>query len=144
MFTIKDMKLIYSIHYDNRVEMCHPDDAPAAIVNAIARFQKVKGNTLIISGGPDNRMSYGQMVTGILDVISLPAPPAEKFAREPYYLDWYDTSKSQDLLRFQHKGFADYLDDYRKQLSRTLSPLFLPFMSLFVGPLFGKAIVRLM
>ncbi len=144
VFTLKDMKMIYSIPADNRVEMCHPEDAAVAIVNAISRFQEVKGNTLVVSGGPDNRMLYGEMVAQILDVMSLPVPPTEKFIKEPYYLDWYDTGKSQELLSFQHKGFKDYLDDYRRQLSRRFSPLFLPFMSLFVGPLFGKAIVRFM
>lgn len=144
VFNMKDMKMIYSIPFNNRVEICHPDDVAVAIVNAIFRFEEIKGNTLLVSGGPDNRMSYGQMVEAILDVISLPSPPAKKFAKEPSYLDWYDTRKSQELLSYQHKGFKDYLDDYRRQLSRKYSPLFLPFMSLFVGPLFGKAIVRFM
>lgn len=144
VFTVKDIKMIYSIPLGNRVETCHPDDVAVAIVNAVSRFNEIKGNTLIISGGENNRMSYQDMIAQILNVISLPVPPAQKFTKQPYYLDWYDTCKSQELLQFQRKTFSDYLDDYRKELSRKLSPLFLPFMSLFVGPLFGKVIVRLM
>ncbi len=144
VFGVDDMKRMYSIPLNNRLETCHPDDVAVAIVNAISRFDAVKGNTLIVSGGPAHRMLYGEMIEEILDAIALPVPPAEKFTKEPQYLDWYDTSKSEELLGFQHRSFRDYVRDYRKELSRKFSPLFLPFMSLFVGPLFGKAIVRVM
>jgi len=71
-------------------------------------------------------------------------PPARKFTRAPYYLDWYDTSKSQALLRFQRKTFVDYLKDYSRELARQYSPLFRPFMRRFVGPVFGKMVVQFM
>jgi len=144
IFGMDDMKRVFSIPLNNRVETCHPDDVAVAVVNALSKFDDVKGETLIVSGGPGHRMLYGEMIEEILNVIALPVPPAEKFNQEPCYLDWYDTSKSQELLAFQHKSFGDYVRDYRKQLTRKFSPLFLPFMTLFVGPLFGKAIVRFM
>ena len=144
VFGIGDMKRIFSIPLNNRLETCHPEDVAVAIVNALSRFDDVKGHTLVVSGGPDHRTTYREMIARILNVIGLPVPPAKKFSQEPCYLDWYDTSKSQELLRFQHRTFGDYLNDYRKELCRKFSPLFLPFMCSFVGLLFGKAIVRLM
>jgi nucleoside-diphosphate-sugar epimerase len=144
VFGVDDMKRMYSIPLNNRLETCHPDDVAVAIVNAVSRFDKVKGHTLIVSGGPGHRMLYGDMIQEILDVMALPVPPAEKFTKEPQYLDWYDTSRSEELLAFQHRTFRDYVRDYRNELARKFSPLFIPFMSLFVGPLFGKAIVRVM
>ncbi|MCJ7807384.1 MAG: hypothetical protein MUP73_01495, partial [Dehalococcoidia bacterium] len=62
----------------------------------------------------------------------------------PCYLDWYDTSKSQEMLDFQRNTFANYLSDYTRGLSRRYSSLFLPFMRYFVSPLFGKVVVQFM
>ena len=123
---------------------CHPDDTASAIISAVKKFDTVKGNTLVISGGPQQRMLYKDMIGRILKVLGLPIPPANKFTRKPYYLDWYDTRKSQELLCFQRKTFSDYLEDFSKELTRVYSPLFLPFMRYFVGPIFGKLVVRLM
>jgi hypothetical protein len=87
-------------------------------------------------------MYYQDMVGSIMGIMGLPLPPAHKFTQEPYYLDWYDTSGSQELLNFQRKTFADYLRDYAGGLTRRYSTLFLPFMRYFVSPLFGKAVVQ--
>jgi nucleoside-diphosphate-sugar epimerase len=141
---VSDLKRIFSIPLDNRIEFCHPDDLALAILNAVKNFSILKGNTLVISGGPDQQMLYKDMVRAILDVMGLPLPPAHKFTEQPFYIDWYDTSKSQELLDFQRKSFSDYLREYTQGLSRRYSSLFLPFMRYFVSPLFGKAVVQFM
>ena len=139
---VSDLKRMFSIPLSNRIEFCHPDDLALAILNAVKNFPLLKGNTLVISGGPDQQMLYKDMVGAILNVMGLPLPPANKFTQQPSYLDWYDTSKSQELLDFQRKSFADYLRDYTGGLSRRYSSLFLPFMRYFVSPLFGKTVVQ--
>jgi hypothetical protein len=113
-----------------------------AILNAIKNFDALKGDTLVISGGPEQRMSYRDMVGDIMGVMRLPLPPAEKFTKEPYYLDWYDTTKSQEFLKYQRKTFADYLRDYSQGLTRRYSTLFLPFMRYLVSPVLGKVVVQ--
>lgn len=143
-FEVSDLKRMFTVPLDNRVEFCHPDDLSIAILNAIKNFAAIKGNTLVISGGPDQRMSYRDMVGNIIGIMGLPLPPAQKFTKEPYYLDWYDTAKSQELLKYQQKTFADYLGDYAKGLTRRYSTLFLPFMRYFVSPVFGKVVVQFM
>ncbi|MBE0481680.1 MAG: NAD(P)-dependent oxidoreductase [Dehalococcoidia bacterium] len=143
-FELSDLKRMYTISLDNRVEFCHPDDLSVAIVNAVRGFDLVKGRTLIISGGPEQRMYYRDMLGSILGVMGLPVPPPTKFTREPSYLDWYDTSKSQQLLRFQRKTFRDYLADYTGGLARRYTAAFLPFMRYFVSPVLGRAVVRFM
>ena len=143
-FEVSDLKRMFTVPLNNRVEFCHPDDLSIAVLNAIKNFDAIKGNTLVISGGPDQRMSYRDMVGNIIGIMGLPLPPAEKFTREPYYLDWYDTTKSQELLKYQQKTFADYLGDYAKGLARRYSALFLPFMRYFVSPVFGKLVVQFM
>jgi nucleoside-diphosphate-sugar epimerase len=141
-FSLSDLKRMFTVPLNNRVEYCHPDDTASAIFNAIDNFDKVKGNTLVISGGPEQRMLYRDMVGAILKVVGLPLPPERKFTKEPYYLDWYDTAKSQKLLNFQHRSFGQYIRDYSRKLSRQYGPGFIPFMRHFVGPVFGKAIVQ--
>ena len=141
-FSVSDLKRMFTVPLNNRVEYCHPDDTASAILNAVKNFDSVKGNTLVISGGPEERMLYKDMIRRILGVMGLPVPPASKFTKEPYYLDWYDTTKSQKLLNFQHRSFADYIGDYSKQLATQYGPGFIPFMRRFVGPVFGKAIVQ--
>ncbi|MDY6893455.1 MAG: NAD(P)-dependent oxidoreductase [Chloroflexota bacterium] len=141
---VSDLKRMFSVPLNNRIEFCHPDDLAVAVVNAVRQFDDLTGNTLVISGGPDQRMLYKDMVGSILRVMGLPLPPADKFTREPYYLDWYDTSKSQKLLDFQRKTFAHYLEDYSSGLKKRYSALFIPWMRYFVGPLLGKVVVRFM
>jgi nucleoside-diphosphate-sugar epimerase len=141
-FSISDIKRMFTVPLNNRVEYCHPDDTALAILNAVKYFDLVKGNTLVISGGPQERMLYKDMLGRILGVMGLPVPPAHKFTGEPYYLDWYDTAKAQKLLNFQHRSFADYIRDFSRQLSNKYGPGFIPFMRRFVSPVFGKAIVQ--
>lgn len=143
-FEVSDLKRMFSVPLNNRIEYCHPHDTATAILNAVKNFDAVNGSTLVISGGREQRMLYGDMIAAILGVLGLPVPPARKFTREPYYLDWYDTSKSQVLLCFQRKTFVDYLKDYSRELARQYSPLFRPFMRCFVGPVFGKMVVQFM
>ena len=141
-FKMSDLRRMFTVPLNNRVEYCHPSDTAAAILNAVKNFDKVKGNTLVISGGPEQRMLYKDMIRAMMGIMGLPLPPARKFTTKPYYLDWYDTAKSQELLKFQRHTFADYLKDYSKELARQYGACFLPFMRRFVGPVFGKLIVQ--
>ncbi|MDD5711391.1 MAG: NAD(P)-dependent oxidoreductase [Smithellaceae bacterium] len=143
-FEVSDLKRMFTVPLDTRVEFCHPEDLALAILNAVKNFDAVKGDTLVISGGPEQRMLYREMVGRILNVMKLPLPPARKFTQEPYFLDWYDTTKSQKFLKFQKRTFADYLRDYSQGLAKQYTALFLPFMRNFVGPVFGRVVVYFM
>jgi nucleoside-diphosphate-sugar epimerase len=143
-FKVSDLRRMFSVPLNNRVEFCHPDDLSLAILNSMKNFKALKGNTLVISGGPEQRMLYKDMLGSILGVMGLPLPPAEKFNTEPYCLDWYDTSKSQELLKFQTRTFDDYLADYSRGLTKRYTPLFIPWMRYLVSPLFGKVVVQFM
>ncbi len=141
-FTISDIKRMFTAPPETPVEFCHPKDAATAIVNAVENFDKVNGETLVISGGPHQRMSYGEMVGSILGLMGLPLPPREKFSREPFYLHWYDTAKAQALLFFQQHSFSDYLRDLARSISQKYGPGFLGFMRHVVSPVLGKVIVQ--
>jgi len=138
------VKLMFRLPLTNRFEFCHPDDAILAIVNAVKYFEAARGNTLLIAGGLGQRMTYADVIGGALGVLGLPLPPARKFDQTPYCVDWYDTASSQELLHYQRKTYADFRQDMVRDFSRQFTPLFVPLMRYFVGPLFGRIIVRLL
>ncbi|MEE8373381.1 MAG: NAD(P)-dependent oxidoreductase [Dehalococcoidia bacterium] len=136
-----DMKTqMFIVPLENRVEFCHPDDATLAILNSVKWFDKVKGKTLMIGGGPSQRIQYKDMVGAALGTFGLPLPPRHKFSEEPFALDWYDTSESQELLQYQHKT----LDDYSRDLASQFPAPMIALMRRAVGPALGRLIVRLM
>lgn len=141
---VSDIKRLYDIPLNNRLEVCHPEEVSLAITNTIQNFEAVKGNTLIISGGPKGRILYKDMIRSVLGVLGLPLPSASKFAQQPYYLDYYDTSRSQFLLQYQHKTINDYLRDFRGTLAQRFTPVFLIFMCYFIGPVFGKMLMQIL
>jgi nucleoside-diphosphate-sugar epimerase len=143
IFGVSDFKRMFSIPLTNRIEHCHPDDTALAITNAVKEFENIKGHTLIVTGGPESRMLYSEMIKKMLGVVGLPLPPAHKFTSKPYYLDWYDSIKSELLLKYQRKTFDQYLADCERELSKYYSPMFIPLMRNFIGPVFGKIIVRM-
>jgi len=137
---ISDFKTqAFTIPLKNRVEFCHADDLALAILNAVKNFDRVKDSTLMIGGGPSQQMLYEDMLRATLNTFGLPLPPRHKFSREPFPLDWYDTTSSQELLQFQHKTLDDYCQDLAGQFP---SPL-IALMRHFIGPVFGKLIVRM-
>jgi len=140
-FKLTDMRYsFFSIPLENRVEFVHPEDVALAIVNAVENFDEVKDNTLVIAGGPSQQMLYKDMLQAVFRPLGLPLPPPRKFTKEPYDLDWYDTSRSQELLQFQHKN----LDDYSRDMSKRMFTPLVILMRYFIGPVFGRFIVRLL
>ena len=139
--SLNDVKTqMFIIPLENRVEFCHLDDATLAIVNSVKYFGEVKGRTLMISGGPSQRIRYKDLVGVAMGTFGLPLPPQHKFAQEPFALDWYDTSDSQALLNYQNKT----LDDYARELPRQFPAPLITLMRRFISPVFGRLIVRLM
>jgi len=138
------LRLMYRLPLGNRYEFCHPDNVVLALVNAIRYFQAAKGNTLVISGGPSQRMTYGQMLAAALGVLGLPLPPERRFSSAWYCCDWYETERSESLLHYQRKTFDDFLREMAGTVLGPLSPLLVPLMRRVVGPLLGRWIVRLL
>ncbi|MCL5952588.1 MAG: NAD(P)-dependent oxidoreductase [Chloroflexi bacterium] len=142
IFSRAELRYMFRIPLDNRIETSHPDDTALAIIKAIKYFDSMNGRTLVISSGPRGRMLHRERVRAILDILGLPLPPAERFSRQPAPMDWYDTTKSEQILHYQTRTFSDSLLDYRAALSRRYSPLFVPLMRYLVGPRLGRWIVR--
>jgi hypothetical protein len=80
------------------------------------------------------------MLERVLGTFGLPLPPESKFAQSPFCLDWYDTSKAQELLDYQKRTMEDYYQEFAAQFPGPL----ITVMQRFIGPAIGKYIVRLM
>jgi nucleoside-diphosphate-sugar epimerase len=142
IFSRNEFRYMFRIPLNNRIEIVHPDDTATAIVHAVRDFDKVKGNTFVVSGGAACRMLHRDRVKAITKVLGLPMPPAERFNKSPAPMDWYDTDKSQALLQFQQRTFDDCLRDYRKELAQRFTSFFPFLMRYIIGPVLGRLIVR--
>ncbi len=139
--TSSDTKFyMFRIPLRNRIEFTHPDDVALAILNSVKGFDAVKGSILMIAGGASQRMLYQDVLRAMLGTLGLPLPPSHKFSEEPLALDWYDTESPQALLNFQQKT----LDDYCKDLADRFPVPVVALMRYFIGPVFGRLIVRFM
>lgn len=142
VFTRKELQLMFSSPLEKKLETNHPINTATAIMNSIRNFDTVKGKTLIISGGSMSQILHRDQVNAIMKTWGLPLPPLKKFNQNPTNIAWYNTQESQALLNFQQFSFEDSMKDYEKELSKRFSPLFLFLMRKFIGPIFGKIIVR--
>jgi len=142
IFSRNEFRYMFRIPLNNRIEVIHPDDTATAIVHAVRDFDMAKGNTFVVSGGTVCRMLHRDRVNAITKILGLPMPPAERFNKSPAPMDWYDTGKSQALLKFQQRTFDDCLRDYRRELAQRFTPFFPFLMRYIIGPILGRLIVR--
>lgn len=110
----KYLNQMYIISADARVEFVHPLDIATACTNAVTT--SFSRDVYIIGGGPTCQGTFYDQITQIFALFNLPPPRKEKFNEAPVWLDWYDTTKSQEILQFQSRTFADYLEDLKKSL----------------------------
>lgn len=109
----ESMELGRNISLKTCIEPVHPEDVATAIHNAIM-LPQTANQVFIISGGKVNQMTYRdfieRMLKGIVGAEEKDIP-WDRFADKPYYLHWYDTSKSQGLLTYQERTIEDYIKD---------------------------------
>ena len=130
-----DFEYMYRLPCDQRTEFMHAKDAATAVVNSVAIFDKINGETFIISGGKKNRLiHYDRIKTVFNEAYGLSAPPKSKFTEKPYPFDWYESDRSQKLLKYQKRSIHDYAKDLRKNLSYNyrLVKFFSPIIELVI------------
>lgn len=140
MASFKDAP-VFDSHPDSRLEVIHPADAALAFAKAVACDASI-GKTLLLGGGVHNRLTTLQLFNAMLASIGLKPLPREAFNRqEPilFHGDWVDTTESQQLLQFQHRGVTDIHEDFWRSLglARFALPLLKPF-----GGLISRILTR--
>ncbi|TFF86095.1 MAG: NAD(P)-dependent oxidoreductase [Promethearchaeota archaeon] len=114
--SLKNLKRMYSIPWNQRVEFIHPMDVATAVSNAVSIPPSQTKQVYIIGGGSDCQFIYYDQMVRILGIFNISPPKKEKFLDGYYYLDWYDTEQSQNVLKFQQRNFDDYISDLKNEL----------------------------
>jgi len=95
---------------DQRIELLCLSDLVTALVNLIDQ-DKAFGRTLILSGGPSWQTYGREYVKRWGNIMEIPFEEM-RFMDRPGWLNWYDTSESQDLLKYQNTS----MDQFFKEL----------------------------
>ncbi len=132
------MKGMFMFPHDSRIEFVHMKDVATAMAHAIERFDRVKNRVYILAGGKSQQFIYSDFLAHTLGAVGLPCPPAHKFSKNPSYLDWYDTADAQAALDYQNHT----VDDFTRELAAKMPGWQRAIMKGFIGPVFGKLIVR--
>jgi len=134
---------MFDVPLNNRMEFVHTRDVGLALANAVSSGD-VWEKILLIGGGPDCQLYYREIVQRVLDATGVGMLPDEAFSSTPFCTDWVDTTESQWLLRYQQRGFADYVQEmttllgYRRFLIRVFRPIVRHWL-LRKSPYFARA-----
>lgn len=125
--------LLFQVPLDNRIELIHIDDAARAFAGSVDT-DDILGKTLLIGGGKKCQMLQKDFIKRVLDVIGIGMLPKDAFSLKAFYIDWLDTSLSQELLDYQYKGLDDYIEDLKGALGikRYFIKVFQPFAKYFL------------
>jgi len=123
----QNLRLMYDIPLDTRMETAHPDDLALAFARAPA-VDELVGRTLFVGGGPSCQTTYRQLYSRIFAASGLSELPDAAFTQRPFIGDWLDTAESQRLLNYQHHSLEQLIAARRagritRAATRLLSPL---------------------
>ena len=121
--------ILFEIPLDQRIEFVHTRDVGVAFANAVAA--DLVGETLLIGGGESQQMLQRDFIAGMLGGMGLELPPESAFrtAEKPeewYYTDWLDTTRSQEILKYQQRTYEEFIEEFKKGIGfkRHLAKLF--------------------
>ncbi len=111
----KDLvKFGFQIALNTRVEPVHVKDLAVATYHALIK-KDASHKIFIIAGGKNNQITYKEYITkllmGNLGKLQAEDIPWEKFIEKPYYLNWYDTTETENILQFQTRTVDDLVLD---------------------------------
>jgi nucleoside-diphosphate-sugar epimerase len=90
----------WSFQSDQKIELVTLGDLVVAMTS-LERLEKALNRTLIISGGKEWQMTGERYVNRWCEIMEIPADEMIYMDR-PGWLNWYDSSESQDLLKYQN------------------------------------------
>ncbi len=114
-------KLLFAIDPETRMEWVHPEDVAFAQSHAITTPEAF-GKTLMIGGGPECRLTFGEFYGEMFDATGVGRFPRQAYGTGAYYCDWLDTTESQALLGYQRVTFPAFIARMRRA-SRFTRPL---------------------
>ena len=124
---------MFAFPFKTRIEFLDPKDAGLALANA-AGSKDIWGKTLLIGGGKESQIHYGDFVGRMMESMGVGRLPEEAFGADASYTDWLDTSESQRLLQYQQHSFEDFVKELPKMMGpiRFVVPLVRPIARWYV------------
>lgn len=115
------IKFGFQIALNTHVEPVHVKDLAVATYHALVK-KEASHKIFLIAGGEKNRITYKEYITkvlmGSLGALQPEDVPWERFIEKPYYLSWYDTTESQEILQFQTRSVDDLVLDMQALIPR--------------------------
>ena len=107
-------------------------DAALAFSNAVVA--DAENEIFIIAGGKKCQLAYHEIIDQLMAVFNLPPPDRSKFDTKVYYIDHYDTGRSQEVLKYQTRTFEDFIADFEENIGVTgeIIKFFAPIAKYFV------------
>ena len=100
------------------IEFVHRDDVVDAICNTVGNKDSVN-KVFNISGGETWRTNGETYVKDYFDLVEVDINTAN-YLKEAGHFSWYDTDKSNNILKYQNKNYAIYLSEIKEDLERLL------------------------
>tara|TARA_B100000745_G_C20123093_1_gene384588 strand:- start:670 stop:1455 length:786 start_codon:yes stop_codon:yes gene_type:complete len=100
------------------IEFVHRDDVVDAICNTVGNKDSVN-KVFNISGGETWRTNGETYVKDYFDLVEVDINTAN-YQKEAGHFSWYDTDKSNNILKYQNKNYAIYLSEIKEDLERLL------------------------
>lgn len=104
---------------NQRIELLTLSDLTDAMV-ALVETGSATGRTLLLSGGPDWRVSGKDYVKTWGEIMGVPFDEM-RFMDRPGWLNWYDTTESQMLLNYQKTSMADFFQQLKIAVEEALA-----------------------
>jgi len=104
---------------DQRIEFIHRDDVVTAICNSLIAKQ-AGGQVFNIAGGESWRMTGEKYVSDYYGLLGVSTEEA-CYQDFPGWCDWYDTKKSQAILKYQNTSYQDYLEQLQREIEQLMS-----------------------
>lgn len=118
---------------DNRVHTVDVRDV--AFACAAATTADAAGEVLLIAGDESHRHCYGDLAPALVAALGIPGaiPPGRpgdpNSDTDWFVTDWMDTTRAQEVLKFQHYSWSDLMDEFSakfwftKHWGRLLAPI---------------------
>lgn len=126
------IKVMFDMPLNARCEIVLDIDVAFALVVAAEQIYKkneLRGDKGFIAGGKTNgcQLTNREMLSSVFNEIGLVFPRDELFSDDinNYYLDWYDTVETQNMLKYQNHTFEQWKTLIKKYLYFYQLPLFL-------------------
>ena len=134
--------LMFKMPLDTPIEFTHTKDTGLAIANAI-ETEEVWGKIFNLGGGKKCQFLYREYLDKMLPLMGVEILPDEAFSTDPFHCCYYDTTKLNELLDYQHHTFNDLLEEMvtNAKAQRILAKIFKPLVKpalLLLSPYYSE------